>query len=559
MYNTISQLKSNTWKADFFASVTVFLVALPLCMGIAIASGVPAERAAAIGIITGIVGGIVVGLFAGSPLLVTGPAAGLSVLVYDLVQRFGWEMIGLIVLLSGLMQLAAGLLKLGQWFRAVSPAVIHGMLAGIGVLICVSQFHIMLDDAPRESGIANILAIPQAIMLALIPNPDTNHNVAAYVGIMTIVILAFWKSLVPKRLKTTPAPLVAVVAAALVTVVFNLQIKRVELPEGGLVSAISLPTFAGLDSWSAWQSVLIAALSIAFIASAETLLSAAAVDQMHQGPRTRYDRELAAQGIGNTVSGLLGALPMTGVIVRSAANVQAGARSSKSEILHSVWLLVFVAFFPFVLLWIPTASLAAILVYTGYKLASPKVVRELLKYGKSEVLIYAATVLFIVGADLLTGVIVGLLLSVVKLLATFSHLQVHCQDDAQAQRTNLYLEGTATFLRLPKLATALEEVRPNRELHVHFEHLDYIDHACLDLLMNWEKQHAATGGSLVIDWDSLTARFHQRGKNGGMRKQSSQTENGNGTSGHGDEAGSGNGGHANKGPAQRHPSRVSAS
>jgi len=505
-------------RHDLLASVVVFLVALPLCMGIALASGVPAEKAAAVGLITGIVGGIVVGLLAGSPLLITGPAAGLSVLVYELVQQFGWEKIGLIVLLSGLIQLIAGLMRLGQWFRAVSPAVIHGMLAGIGVLIVVSQFHIMLDDAPRENGLANIAALPDAMWRAIVPTEDGNDHSAARIGILTIVILAFWKKVVPGRLKTIPAPLAAVIAATAVTVWLNVPIKQVSLPSD-LTTAISWPSLAGLSSWAAWQPLITAAVSIAFIASAETLLSAAAVDQMHNGPRTRYDRELAAQGIGNMVSGLLGALPMTGVIVRSAANVQAGARTNKSEIFHGLWLLMFVVVFPFVLRWIPTASLAAILVYTGFKLVNVRVIRELRKFGVSEVLIYFVTVLAIVGQDLLTGVIVGIVLSVVKLLVTFSHLAIRSEDNAADKRTTLYLEGAATFLRLPKLAAALESVSANRELHVHFEHLDYIDHACLDLLINWEKQHAATGGTLVIDWESLTARFRQPRRNG---------ENGNG-------------------------------
>jgi MFS superfamily sulfate permease-like transporter len=525
------QFRDGTWKHDLLSSIVVFLVALPLCMGIAIASGVPPEKAAAVGIITGIVGGIVVGTFAGSPLLITGPAAGLSVLMYELVKQHGWASIGIIVLLAGLIQFIAGILRLGQWFRAVSPAVIHGMLAGIGVLIVVSQFHIMLDDTPRENGIQNIASIPEAIWRGIVPTANQNHDTAARVGILTIVILAFWTKVVPKRLKLVPAPLVAVVVATIVTVTLNLPIKSVALPDS-LLSAVTLPAFSELTTWSAWRPLLVPALSIAFIASAETLLSAAAVDQMHNGPRTRYDKELAAQGLGNMVSGFLGALPMTGVIVRSGVNVQAGARSAKSEILHGVWLLVFVSLFPFILRWIPTASLAAILVYTGFKLVNLKIVRELLKYGKSEVAIYFATVVSIVAFDLLTGVILGFALAILKLVATFSHLNVRIEDEPRRQRTTLHLEGAATFLRLPRLAARLEAVPPGRELHVHFEHLDYIDHACLDLLMNWQKQHEASGGSLVIDWDLLTARFRPPG-------QSGNGVNGNGNGGHQSNGGNG--------------------
>jgi MFS superfamily sulfate permease-like transporter len=538
MLGRLNIFHDNTWRHDILASIVVFLIALPLCMGIAIASGVPADKAAAVGIITGIVGGIVVGTFAGSPLLITGPAAGLSVLVYELIQRFGWEMIGLIVLLAGGIQFIAGVLKLGQWFRAVSPAVIHGMLAGIGVLIVVSQFHIMLDDKPREDGIANILSLPGAVWRGIVPTENAQHDTAARVGVLTIMILAFWKKLAPSRLKLIPAPLVAVTTATLVTVVLNLPINQVPLPDT-LTSAITWPSLSGLTSWSAWQSLIVSAVSIAFIASAETLLSASAVDQMHQGPRTRYDRELMAQGLGNMVSGCLGALPMTGVIVRSGANVQAGARSQKSEILHGVWLLVFVSLFPFILRWIPTASLAAILVYTGFKLVNLKIVAELKKYGVSEVLIYFATIVAIVGFDLLTGVIAGFGLSILKLLATFSHLNVRIEDEPRKGRTTLYLQGTATFLRLPRLAARLEAIPAGRELHVRFEDLDYIDHACLDLLINWGKQHSATGGTLIIDWDNLTAKFRQpgqydrpgNGRNGG----SAATKQFHGTNGLGNQ------------------------
>jgi len=408
--------------------------------------------------------------------------------------------------LAGFIQLLAGIFKLGQWFRAVSPAVVHGMLAGIGVLIAVSQFHIMLDDKPRENGLANIASLPEAVWRGIYPTHNASHDVAARIGILTIAILAFWKVLVPKKLKGVPAPLVAVIVATLVTVTLSLPIKQVALPDN-LFSAVTFPTVTELTSWASWQPLVIAAVSVAFIASAETLLSAAAVDQMHRGPRTRYDKELAAQGIGNMVSGLVGALPMTGVIVRSAANVNAGAKSSKSEILHGVWLLVFVCLFPFILRWIPTASLAAILVYTGYKLVDWRVVKELHKFGWSEVLVYAVTVLAIVLEDLLTGVLVGFGLSVLKLVFTFARLNIRQDVDPERNRTVLSLQGAATFLRLPKLAAALEKVPSDHELHVQFDRLDYIDHACLDLLVNWEKQHAAAGGSLIIDWESLNARF----------------------------------------------------
>jgi MFS superfamily sulfate permease-like transporter len=512
-------------RNDVMASIVVFLVALPLCMGIAIASGTRPDRAAAVGIISGIVGGLIVGTIAGSPLQVSGPAAGLTVLVFDLSKEYGWPALGVMIFLAGTIQLSAGLLKLGQWFRAVSPAVIHGMLAGIGILIFASQFHIMVDDQPRSGGLQNLLSIPEAVSKAISPSGDASHDDAARIGLLTIALIVLWCPFVPRALKALPATLVAVAVTTLVTFVLKLPIKQVQIPNN-LADAIQLPTLALLEQLPDWPALLGGAVSLAFIASAETLLCATAVDQLHRGPRTRYDRELAAQGVGNMICGLLGALPITGVIVRSAANVEAGARSRLSTILHGAWLLLFVVLLPFVLRLIPTAALAAILVYTGYKLVSIRAMKMLWGFGKSEVAIYAATVAVIVCKDLLSGVIVGIALSVVKLVYTFSHLAVRLKSGPDERRTVLYLEGAATFIRLPKLAAALETVPLNTELHVQFDKLTYIDHACLDLLMNWGRQHESTGGRLVVDWESLTACFRGSRANGHGTTSVSSSRNG---------------------------------
>jgi len=506
--NTVSGMRETLGK-DALASVVVFLVALPLCMGVAIASGVSPMA----GLVTGIVGGMLVGLIAGSPLQVSGPAAGLTVLVWQLVQHHGIEMLGVIVLLAGLMQLAAGLFKLGQWFRAVSPAVIHGMLAGIGVLILASQFHVMLDNKPIGSGMANFAGIVPALMDTFSSGGTSLQ--AFFIGVMTIAIIVLWNLFASKRLKMLPAPLIAVVVAVIVSSAMQLKIKYIPdllaNPDdiNNFWAVIQYPTMENLRL-AFNKDILIAAMSVAFIASAETLLSASAVDQLHQGPRTKYDKELVAQGVGNTVCGVLGALPMTGVIVRSTANVEAGGKTRASTFLHGVWLLLFAAVLPFTLSYIPVASLAAVLVFTGYKLAYPKALPGLLKFGKSEVAIYLITIFMIVATNLLEGVLVGLGLSILKLLQAFSHLEIKWDEDIVRNRVQLHLKGAATLIRLPQLAAALEEVRPGSEVRVHFEHLDYIDHACLDLLSNWEKQHEITGGTLDIEWEELSSKFHQR-------------------------------------------------
>jgi MFS superfamily sulfate permease-like transporter len=334
-----------------------------------------------------------------------------------------------------------------------------------------------------------------------------NHELAAQIGIASILIIVLWQVATPKRIRFIPAPLIAVLVGAGIAGGLALPVIYVEVPDN-LLNEIHIPTWATLAD-APWSGILKAAIVIAVVASAETLLCATAVDQLQKGRRTKtkYDKELRAQGVGNMICGLLGALPMTGVIVRSSANIESGGQTRLSAILHGVWLLIFVVLLGFLLRLIPTSVLAAILVYTGYKLMDVKSIKSLRQYGWSEVGIYAATVITIVVADLLTGVLVGVALAAAKLLYTFSHLVVHLNVAEEGRRTYMDLVGTATFIGLPKLATALEKVPDSAELHVDFQHLDYIDHACLELLMTWARQHESTGGSLVIDWESLHARF----------------------------------------------------
>lgn len=603
---------AGTFRADLLASVVVFLVALPLCMGIAIASGTPV----AAGLITGIIGGIVVGALAGCPLQVSGPAAGLTVIVFEIVERLGLEILGLVVIVAGLVQLSAGIGRLGQWFRAVSPAVIKGMLAGIGFLILGGQFHVMLDEKPPGGGARNLQDIPAAVSRAIgranfsgistwpakrdalqelrgllleqqqicldandqdadrtvltaqqwqlaervrkwavsvesIAQPELtaaarqaaesfaaaverletvgespdeacgaaadalirvqhilkHPELAGGLGLLTIVVILLWQELAPRRLKVFPPALIAVIVTSVTAGLLFLPVYYVDVP-ARLWDDIHWPTW-NLIREAPWPLVLQYGLLTGIVASAETLLSAAAVDQMQTGPRTRFDQELMAHGIGNMLCGLVGALPMTGVIVRSSANVQAGARTRRSTMLHGLWLLVCVAGLASLLRQIPTSCLAAILVYTGYKLVDIKAVRELRNYGWGEVAIYATTIAVIVFEDLLAGVIVGVILSAAKIFYTFSRLQCVLRTDSATRTARLELQGAATFVRLPTLAAQLERVPTGYELHVDFSRLDFIDHACLDLLMSWGAGQKAAGGALILDWESLHGRFRR--------------------------------------------------
>ena len=255
---------------DLLASIVVFLVALPLCMGIAIASGVPP----AAGVITGIIGGIVVGSVSGCRLQVSGPAAGLAVIVYEIVAEHGIEMLGPIVLLAGLIQLAAAVLRVGQVFRAMAPAVIYGMLAGIGVLIFAAQFHVMVDDAPRETGIANLISIPGAVYKGVWPVDGSSHHLAAMLGLITIGVILLWNELAPKSVKWVPSALVGVVVATAAGQFWEMPVRYVDLPDS-LLSLVQLPGVGNLQALLSGE-ILVAAVTLAFVASAETLLSATA-------------------------------------------------------------------------------------------------------------------------------------------------------------------------------------------------------------------------------------------------------------------------------------------
>lgn len=491
-----------TLRYDIPASVVVFLVALPLSMGIAIASGAPP----AAGLLTAIVGGIVVGIFQGGHLQVSGPAAGLSVIVYDLIQEFGLAQLGIIVLMAGIFQILAGILQIGQWFRAVSPAVIQGMLAGIGVLIFASQFHVMVGDDPKGSGLENLLAIPHAIGKGLIPGEElTKHWIAARIGILTIVAMVLWQTLAPRRLRSIPAPLVGVMLATGEAWLQDLDIQYV-IVRADIFNAISLPTPDQLTHLLD-ISILASALAMAFIASAETLLCATAVDQMHSGQRTQFNREMTGQGIGNSLCGIIGALPMTAVIVRSSANVESGARTRASSILHGVWMLLFVVFLPGLLGMIPIASLAAVLVFIGYRLVNVKTIKELRKFGRGEVAVYFVTLVTIVITNLLTGVIAGFALALARMLYTTHHLNVQVKTTADEKSVDIELKGLATFISLPKLANALEKVKSGVEVNIHHDHLFFIDHACLNFLGTWRKLYEDQGGKVHADWAALQARF----------------------------------------------------
>ncbi len=479
---------STILSRDFTASIVVFLVAMPLCMGIAVASGVPAER----GLLTGIIGGIIVGSLAGSPLQVSGPAAGLAVIVFEIVSKHGLSMLGPILLLAGLVQLVAGALKLGQWFRAISPAVVHGMLAGIGVLIVAGQVHVLFADKPKAHGLENLAAIPAALGGVSFSSLGA-VEAALMVGLVTIGSIVAWEKFRPAKLKLVPGALLGVLAGALVAAGFGLDVQKIAVPES-IAAAIAVPG-AGDFAKLVDPMLMLTALAVAFIASAETLLSAAAVDRMHDGPRTKYNKELFAQGVGNMLCGAVGALPMTGVIVRSSANVQAGAVSRLSTILHGVWILAFVALLPWLLRQVPSAALAGVLVVTGWKLVSLDHVRHLFaRYGLLPAMIWAATFVAVVATDLLTGVLVGMALTLLELIPNLRKMRLRiAQRTLGEHESEIRLEGAATFVQLPKIAKVLDAAPNGGLVRLDTRALTCLDHTCAEALGDWLKSKARAG------------------------------------------------------------------
>ncbi|MFD7712183.1 SulP family inorganic anion transporter [Streptomyces sp. NPDC059785] len=488
-----SRIRALPWRADVTASLVVFLVALPLCVGVAVASGVPAE----LGLVTGIAGGLVAGALPGSSLQVSGPAAGLTVLVYEAVREYGVQALGVLVLGAGLVQLALGALRLGRWFRAVSVAVVQGMLAGIGLVIVAGQVYALGDTATPASGpekLAGLLALPAAA-----------DPVALAVGGGTVLVLVLWPRW-ERGARTVPAPLPAVALASAATALFDLPVRRVEVH--GLLAAVHSPSAAELGRLTE-VGALGTVLAFALISSAETLFSAAAVDRLHDGPRTDYDRELIAQGTGNTVCGVLGALPMTAVIVRSSANVRAGARTKLSRVLHGVWLLVFVAALPAALGVIPVAALAGLLVHAGCKLVPVRELAPLWRTHRGEVVVLAVTAVAIVAGDLFQGVLVGLALAVAKTAWDTSHVHVETEDRGDAGLV-VRVAGHATFLRLPKLLDALEALPHDRDVRLDLGGLRHVDHACAAALegwtaargQEWEAGSGSESGSVAADTGS---------------------------------------------------------
>ncbi|MFF3457227.1 SulP family inorganic anion transporter [Streptomyces sp. NPDC002730] len=463
---------------EITASFVVFLVALPLCIGVAVASGAPPE----LGIISGVVGGLVVGMARGSTLQVSGPAAGLAALVAEAVVEHGLATLGVIVLASGVLQIGLGLIRLGRMFQAISIAVVQGMLAGIGLPLMFSQAYPLADAKAIGKPVENMLGIPELIANTA---ADPQKSIAAGLGLATVVLSFLWKKL-PGPVRKVPPALVAVAGGMAVASLPGVRIATLQV--GNLLASVQIPgptQFAALAS----GSVLTTVVTFTIIASAESLFTAAAVDRMHTGERTRYNSELIAQGAGNALCGFLGALPMTAVVARSSANVQAGAKTRLSRTLHGLWLLAFALLLPSVLALIPISVLAGVLVHSGWKLFAPEEFPKMWRQDRGELVVMTLTTVAIVATALLEGVLVGLAAGIV--LAALRMSQTSVRTSVEGDTAKLVMAGNMTFLRLPKLIDALEAVAAAGKPRVRLDltAVAHWDHACRSQVDEFVAQH----------------------------------------------------------------------
>ncbi|MFF4540913.1 SulP family inorganic anion transporter [Streptomyces aureus] len=471
--------------ADLSASIAVFLIALPLSLGIALATGAPLQA----GLVAAAAGGLIVGRLGGSPLQVSGPAAGLTLVTAELIQRYGWRATCAITVLAGVAQVGLGCLRVARTALAVSPAIVHGMLAGIGVTIAVAQLHIVLGGVPESSVLDNLIALPDQVAAM--------HSAAVSMSVLTLVLLFAWPRL-PGRtgqlLRKVPAALIAVAGATLTATLTGLKLPRVELPSWRSHALAGLPEGPVLG-------VVAAVLTVTLVCSVQSLLGAVAVDKLVSGRpelqgrvgRSRLDRELLGQGAANVVSGALGGLPVAGVAVRSSANVQAGAVSRNSTILHGVFVVIAALLMVPILELIPLASLAALVMAVGIQMVSLLHIRTVTRHR--EVLVYVVTTLGVVFLGVLEGVALGVAVAVGVALHRLGRTRITHEEKEGVH--HVHVRGQLTFLAVPRLSRTLHLVPRGADVVVRLDG-SFMDHAAYEALQDWQTSHVAQGGTVDL-------------------------------------------------------------
>lgn len=491
MKRTIKYYRIIWLRYDLPAGLSVFLVALPLCLGIALASGAPLYA----GLLSGIVGGLVVAFLSGSQLAVSGPAAGLTTLVAASIISLGdYKIFLLAVIIAGFFQLLLGLLKLGVIANYFPSSVIKGMLAAIGLMLIFKQIPLALGyDQPDfwSAGFIHLFSAKNTIGNLKNFNQHITRG-TILISVLSLIILIILQLPRAKKMKIIPAPLIVVVLGVLISSLLAGISSHISLKQTQLVSIplnvfanISFPDFSKLFSNSGiWKDGII----IGLLATLETLLCIEAIDKLDRRNRiTPVNRELIAQGIGNMTCGLLGAIPMTAVVIRGAANVDAGARTKLSAFTHGLFLLLAVLLIPFLLNKIPYASLAAILLVTGYNLTKPKLFRNMWSLGWKQFIPFILTIIVILATDLLIGVSIGLLMSVYFIVrnnfkAEYKILRTH-HNGIETQY--IKLNSNVTFLNKVRLRAALDEVPEYSVLTIDGSECNFIDYDILEIISEY--------------------------------------------------------------------------
>ncbi len=469
--------------ADFPASIVVLLVAIPLCLGIALGSGAPLFS----GIIAGIIGGIVIGILSGSHLSVSGPAAGLTVIVAAAITKLQvFDAFLLAVVLAGLFQIVFGYLKAGVIGDYVPNAVIKGMLAAIGLILILKQLpHLVGYDADFEGDMSFKQADNQNTLTEILASFEQFSPAAILIGILSLSLLTLWETTFFKKtkwLQLIPGPLVVVLMAIALHTWIQANNPELALQQEHMVnlpiatdtqhflSFFTFPDFSQIINPAVWS----AALTIALVASLETLLGIEAVDKLDPLKRiSPSNLELKAQGIGNMVSGLLGGLPMTSVVVRSSANVAAGGKTKMSTILHGILMLLCVAFIPKLLNLIPLSALAAVLIFTGYKLAKISIFKEFYSKGWDQFGPFLITILAILFTDLLVGICIGIVAGLFFLVRSNFRSSILMVNDNNHYLVRLRKD--VSFLNKPVIKKLLEEIPENAFVIVDATRADFID------------------------------------------------------------------------------------
>jgi MFS superfamily sulfate permease-like transporter len=485
------------WRSDLLSGFLVFLIALPLCLGISIASGFPAWA----GIITAIVGGIVVSRISGSYVTINGPAAGLIVVILVSVQELGdgdlnkgYTLTLAAIVFASILQILLGVFKAGKLSAFFPSSVVHGMLAAIGIIIMAKQLHTLVGVKPKAESLLGIIAeIPHSFM-------EMNQHVFI-IGFCGLAVLIIWSFIKIRPLKMIPAPIIVVMIGLALASYFQIDNKFLikDVPDD-FTSIFKLPDFSKIGEVDFWTNVV----RIWLVGSLESLLSASAVDKLDIYRRnSNLNKDLTAVGIGNLISGLIGGLPMIAEIVRSSANVNNGAKTGWANFFHGVFLLIFVALFPTLINQIPKTSLAALLVFTGFRLASPKEFAKTLEVGLDNFAVFVITIIGVLATDLLIGVFIGIFAELaihltrgLKFSNVFS-LAYHVHQ-TNNDTYHIQISGAAVFSNYIAIKSLLAEFPEHKTLFFDLSDAELIDHTVMEFIHHYAEEYNHNGGKCEI-------------------------------------------------------------